>query len=445
MTIHRHNDQPGYLARRLFASLSPLEHDCIRLVDGCVTRTFGSGQLSATVVVHNSRFYRRVLLGGGLGAAESWIDGDWTCDDLTTLVRIFIRNRHMIERLNSPRTWLSGMLAGLRHLLRRNTRRGARRNIHEHYDLGNEFFRLFLDETMSYSCGVFEQRDTSLHEASLAKLERVCRKLNLRPDDQLVEIGAGWGGLAVHAAGRYGCHVSTTTISDEQFRLATDRVREAKLAGRVQVLNRDYRDLEGQYDKLVSIEMIEAIGHDYFDTFFARSSALLRPDGMMLLQAIVIKDQFFAAHRHSVDFIRQHVFPGGCLPSVTALCDSMTRASDLRLVHLEEMSDHYARTLRAWRERFWAQLDEVRELGYGERFIRKWEYYLRYCEAAFEERQVNVVQMLLAKPRCRLDPLSIVLPEVEVSHAVPGGVAVGRISGGGHWQPKIASYAETGE
>jgi cyclopropane-fatty-acyl-phospholipid synthase len=440
MTTDRHNQQPGHLARLLFASLAPLQHDRIRLVDGCLERTFGrgNGELCATVVIHHSRFYRRVLFGGDLGVAESWIDGDWSCDDLTKLVRIFIRNRHLIERLNSPRTWLSSMLAGLQHLLRPNTRGGARRNIHEHYDLGNDFFGLFLDETLSYSCGVFEQPNSSLHEASVAKLERVCRKLNLRPADHLVEIGTGWGGLALHAAGQYGCQVSTTTISEEQHRLATERVREARLAGRVQVLNRDYRDLEGQYDKLISIEMIEAVGHDYFDAFFHHASNLLRPNGMMLLQAIVIKDQFFAAHRNSVDFIRQHIFPGGCLPSVTALCDSMTRASDLRLVHLEEMSDHYTRTLRAWRERFWSRIDDVRKLGYSERFIRKWEYYLRYCEAAFEERQVNVVQMLLAKPRCHVDPLSAWPPTMARSQPWRLGAAQAGDVEIGSWRPESA-------
>lgn len=409
------NSLPSFFARQLFRSLRPLQQDQIRVVDGCVTRYFGNsgGTLSATVVVHHPRFYRRTLLGGGLGAAESWMDGDWSCDDLTTLVRIFIRNRHVMERMNSPRTWLSKTWARLKHLLRRNTRGGARQNIHEHYDLGNDFFRLFLDETMSYSCGVFEQPDSTLAQASQSKMQRICLKLNLRPDDHLVEIGGGWGGLALHAAGQFGCRVSTTTISREQYRHMNQRVDEAGLSSRVQVLEQDYRDLEGKFDKLVSVEMIEAVGHEYFDTFFRKSSSLLRPDGMMLVQGIVIKDQFFAAHRHSADFIRQHIFPGGCLPSVTALCESMTRASDLRLIHLEEISDHYARTLRHWRKRFWARVEEVRELGYSERFIRKWEYYLRYCEAAFEERQVNVVQMLLAKPDCRLDPLSVPLPVVE--------------------------------
>jgi cyclopropane-fatty-acyl-phospholipid synthase len=422
MRVASPSGQPGFFARRLFQSLSPLTGDCIRLVDGCLERTFGDvrGELRATVVVHHPRFYRRVLLGGGLAAAEAWIDGDWSCDDLTTLVRIFVRHRELIERMNSPRTWLSRMLASLKHLLRRNTRPGARRNIHEHYDLGNEFFELFLDDTLSYSCAVFELPEATLEEASRAKLERLCTKLQLVPADHLVEIGTGWGGLALHAAGNYGCRVTTTTISRQQHQLATQRVREAQLAGRVQVLNRDYRDLEGRFDKLVSVEMIEAVGHEFFDEFFRRGSRLLKPDGMMLLQAIVIKDQFFAAHRHSVDFIRQHIFPGGCLPSVSALCDSMKRASDLRLVHLEEMSDHYAQTLRRWRQRFWTRIDAVRSLGYSERFIRKWDYYLRYCEAAFEERQVNVVQMLLAKPRCRLDPLTLALPPVTERRARQG-------------------------
>jgi cyclopropane-fatty-acyl-phospholipid synthase len=407
--------EPGFFARQLFRSLRPLQQDQIRLVDSGCTRSFGNsgGKLSATVVVHHPRFYRRILLGGGLGAAESWMDGDWTCDDLTTLVRIFIRNRHVMERMNSPRTWLSKTWARLKHLLRRNTRGGARQNIHEHYDLGNDFFRLFLDETMSYSCGIFEQHDSTLEEASHSKMQRICLKLNLQPGDHLVEIGGGWGGLALHAAGQFGCRVSTTTISHEQYRHVNQRVEDAGLSSRVEVLEQDYRDLGGKFDKLVSVEMIEAVGHEYFDAFFRKSSSLLRPDGMMLMQGIVIKDQFFAAHRHSADFIRQHIFPGGCLPSVTALCDSMTRASDLRLIHLEEISDHYTRTLRHWRQRFWDRIEEVRELGYSERFIRKWEYYLRYCEAAFEERQVNVVQMLLAKPECRFDPLAVPLPTIE--------------------------------
>ncbi len=413
---------PGIFASQLFRNLDRLRGDCVRVVDGGLVRTFGDpqGELCATVVVHHSRFYRRVLLGGDLGAADAWIDGDWTCDDLTRLVRIFLRNPDLAGRLHSLFSWPALLVSRLHHLWRRNTRLGARRNIHEHYDLGNEFFELFLDDTLSYSCGVFERPGATLGEASRAKLFRACAKLDLQPSDKLIEIGSGWGGLAVYAAENYGCHVTTTTISRAQERVATDRVRDAKLDGRVHVLNRDYRDLDGTYDKLVSVEMIEAVGHEYFSEFFRRASALLAPHGRMLLQAIVIKDQRFAAHLRTADFIRQHIFPGGCLPSVTALCEAMTRASDLRLVHLEEMSQHYVRTLQHWRDRFWEQMDAVRQLGLGESFIRKWDYYLRYCEAAFAERQVNVVQMLLAKPECRFDPLTIALPCAE-AEAVPRG------------------------
>lgn len=410
-------EKKSWSAQLLFRSLSNLREDCVRLVDGCFTHTFGNphSRLCATIVVHSARFYRRVVCGGGLGAAESFMDGDWTCDDLTKLVRILIRQREVLDRVDSAFTWPLRALAKVSHWLRRNTRAGARKNIHEHYDLGNDFFALFLDDTWSYSCAVFDQPAATLAEASRAKLERVCRKLNLHPSDELVEIGTGWGGLAIHAAANHGCGVTTTTISREQHRLATQRVREAGLTGDIKVLLDDYRDLTGQYDKLVSIEMIEAVGHEYFETFFRQCGRLLKPDGQMLLQAIVIKDQFFAAHRHSADFIRQHIFPGGCLPSVTALCDAMTAASDLRLVHLEEMSDHYAETLRRWRRNFWSRIADVRQLGYDERFIRKWDYYLRYCEAAFEERQVNVVQMLLAKPRCHIDPVSFAMPVSDVN------------------------------
>lgn len=409
--------RPGWLARLLFRSLSRLREDCVRIVDGCLTESFGNPRSAncATVVVHNARFYRRVLWGGDVGAAEAWMDGDWTCDDLTTLIRILIRNRDVLETMNGWWNWPLRALASATHWLRRNSPAQARRNIRDHYDLGNDFFELFLDETLNYSCAVFEHPAATLVEASRAKMERICRKLDLQPGDSLMEIGTGWGGLAMCAAGRFGCHVTTTTISREQHRLATERVRSAGLAESVQVIESDYRDLTGQYDKLVSVEMIEAVGHEFFETFFRQCSRLLKPDGTMLLQAIVIRDQLFAFHRHAADFLRQHIFPGGCLPSVTALAEAMTAASDLRLVHLEELSSHYAETLRRWRRAFWSRVEDIRQLGFSERFIRKWDYYLRYCEAAFEERQVNVVQMLLAKPGCRIDPLALALPTIETA------------------------------
>ena len=283
--------------------------------------------------------------------------------------------------------------------MRRNTRAGSRRNIAHHYDLSNEFFRLFLDDSMMYSSAVFDRDDTPLAEAQLAKLDRICQKLELTAADHLLEIGTGWGALAIHAARNYGCRVTTTTVSQEQHRLATERVRAAGLEDKVEILLRDYRDLDGQYDKLVSVEMIEAVGHEYLDGYFRACSERLVPGGTMLLQAITIADQQHERHRKSVDFIKAHIFPGSCIPSVTSMITSATRATDLRLSHLEDLTPHYARTLRCWRERFLDSTPRVRALGFDERFIRMWEYYLAYCEGGFEERYLGCVQMLFTKAR----------------------------------------------
>ena len=354
--------------------------------------------LTAHVEIHHPRFYRRVLFGGGLGAAESLMDGDWTSRNLTALVRLFIRNIELSDRWDAGLAALRSLAARLEHAFRRNTRRGSLQNIRAHYDLGNDFYRLMLDETMSYSCGIFQRPQSTLHEASLAKLERVCRKLDLRPTDHLLEIGGGWGGLALYAAENYGCRVTTTTISQEQYDLARERVRERGLADRVVVLKQDYRDLTGSYDKLVSIEMIEAVGHEYFATFFRKCSELLKPDGQMLLQGIVIKEQRYRTHLKRVDFIRKYIFPGGCLPSSLALGQAASSASDLQLTHLEDMTPHYVRTLECWRSRFHQRVGDVRSLGYSEAFIRMWDYYLCYCAAAFAERQIQTVQLMFARP-----------------------------------------------
>jgi len=291
------------------------------------------------------------------------------------------------------------------HALRRNTLQGSRKNIAAHYDLGNELFELFLDDTMMYSCGIFEHPQATLQQASIEKLERVCRKLELRPADHLLEIGSGWGGLALHAARHYGCRVTTTTISREQYDRARTRVEQAGLGDRVTVLCQDYRELSGQYDKLVSIEMIEAVGHAYFDTYFEKCSSLLKPDGMMLLQSITIAEQRYAAARRSVDFIQRYIFPGGCLPSVAVISNAVTRKTDMRMLHLEDIGPHYATTLNRWRENFFARLPEVRQQGFSETFIRMWEFYLCYSEGAFLERAISDVQILFAKPSCKLKTL----------------------------------------
>lgn len=396
----------SFCRKMLLRRLQRLERGAVTLNDQGDRITFGESgaDLNVEVVVNHPRFYRRAVLGGGLGIAQSLIDGDWTVDNLTALVQIFIRNLEVTDQFERGFSWFQQKVARAGHWLRRNTRMGAARNIHAHYDLGNDFYRLFLDETMCYSSGVFETPSATMQEASLAKLDRACRGLNLQPDDHLLEIGTGWGGMAIYAAQHYGCRVTTTTISQEQYQLAKERIEAAGLSDQITVLLTDYRDLEGKYDKLVSIEMIEAVGAEYFETFFTKCCDLLHDDGMMFLQSIVIKDQRYAEYLRSVDFIRRYIFPGGCLPSVAAIMQSTTRATDFRLLQLDDIAPHYAQTLRCWRKAFLNQLERIREMGYSESFIRMWNYYFCYCEAAFEERQCNTVQMLFARPACRFDP-----------------------------------------
>ncbi|MBI1355697.1 MAG: methyltransferase domain-containing protein [Acidobacteria bacterium] len=394
----------GLVERRLEAL--PLGE--ITLLDGQDLKRFGRpGELRAAVTVHDPAFYLDVALGGSLGAAEAYIQGRWSCDDLTQLCRIFARNLDVTDELERGWARLLTPLAKGFHWLRRNTRAGSEKNIRAHYDLGNELFQLFLDPTMNYSCGLFESPDASMEEASLAKMDHICRKLDLRPEDHLLEIGSGWGALAMHAAAWYGCRVTTTTISREQHRLATERVRAAGLEGRVTVLLCDYRDLEGRFDKIVSVEMIEAVGHEFLPEYFRACGRLLEPDGLLLIQGITMGDDRYAAYRKGVDFIQRYVFPGSCLPSVTALCAAAGEASDLRPAHLEDLTPHYAETLRRWRGAFFQNLDAVRRLGYSEAFVRLWEYYLCYCEAGFEEGTCGDVQILFARPRRRRDTVRL--------------------------------------
>ena len=398
------------LARQVcFSRFQQLQCGEVRLIDGVERHGFGKRSdtfpLSVTVRVHNARFYKAVAFGGDVGVGEAYVNGFWSCDDLTALVRIMVRNRHLLDTMDRGWSQLATLARKLFHSLRRNTREGSRKNIAAHYDLGNDFFELFLDETLMYSCAIFEREDSALYEASVAKNDRICRKLQLTPRDQLLEIGAGWGGFALHAAQHYGCHVTTTTISQEQFQLAQKRVAAAGLSDRVTLLLQDYRDVQGRYDKLVSIEMIEAVGHHYLETFFRGCSNLLKPDGIMLLQSITIADQFYQHARRSVDFIKYYIFPGSFIPSVTALSQALTRTTDLRVFHLEDQGPHYATTLRHWRERLFANLPRVRALGYPDTFIRMWEYYLCYCEGGFHERVLGDVQMVLTKPRCRRAPI----------------------------------------
>ncbi len=377
----------------------------LTLVDNGQVMSFGEpaqqAELRATVTVHHPRFYRSLLVSGSRGLGEAYIAGWWSADDLAAVIRLLARN--LPEWDKSFGKWIH-LAAPFFTLLKwpfRNTLSGSRANIAAHYDLGNDFYALFLDETLTYSCGIFERADSTLKEASLAKYDRICRKLNLSPGDQVLEIGCGWGGFALHAAGRYGCRVTATTLSRAQYELARERIAAAGLGDRVTLLLKDYRQLEGTYDKLVSIEMIEAVGCEYWDTLFKVCSERLRENGLMCLKAITMADQAFDRYRRSYDFIRSHVFPGSCLTSVAAMTASLARVTDLRLIHLEEITPHYVTTLRHWRQRFFARLDEARALGFPESFIRLWEFYLCYCEGGFAERRIGDVQMVLAKPGYR--------------------------------------------
>ena len=379
----------------------------LREPDGTVVRLGrqGAGEpLHAVLEVRSAEVYRR-LLRGSSGLAEAYMDGLWTSPDLVALVRIGARNGDAMDR---PRRWLRPLVGPARAIGRaRNTISRSRHQISAHYDLGNDLFALFLDERMMYSSAIFPRADATLEEASLHKIETICRKLELQPSDHLLEIGTGWGAFAAHAASAYGCRVTTTTISREQRDRALARVRAAGLEDRVGVVLRDYRELRGTYDKLVSIEMIEAVGWKDFGTFFARCSDLLAPDGLMLLQAITTSDRAYDVEKGNRSFMGTYIFPGGCLPSSRVLARCVARHTDMRTIAAQDISADYAQTLCHWRARFDARRGELAALGYDERFERLWELYLAYCEAGFRERRIRDVQVLLAKPQWRAEAPAI--------------------------------------
>jgi cyclopropane-fatty-acyl-phospholipid synthase len=354
--------------------------------------------LTVRIDVLDPRFYRSVAANGSVGAGEAYMEGYWRCADLVGLVQLLVRNRDMLDAMETGLARFAGYVMRALHSLQRNTRTGSRRNIAAHYDLGNEFFGKFLSPDLMYSSALWAAEDDTLETASTRKLDRICRALDLKPHDRVIEIGAGWGGFAIHAARHYGCHVTTTTISREQHKLAGERIAAAGLDGRITLLLKDYRDLQGRFDALVCIEMIEAIGARYLDTYFGRLGALLEPGGRALIQAITIEDHRYEQALRAVDFIQRHIFPGSFIPSISAMLAAKTRASDLALVQLEDFGPSYARTLRAWRERFLANLMQIRAQGFSESFIRMWEFYFAYCEGGFRERSIGVAHLLMNKP-----------------------------------------------
>lgn len=363
----------------------------------------GEGDPVATIEVNDPSMYGDVAMRGSIGAGEAYMRGAWTSPDLTSVIRVFVANRALLTRMDSAFTRLAMPFWKVRHWLRRNNHGGSKQNILAHYDLGNEFFRLFLDETLMYSSAVFDRPGMTLADASRAKLDRICEKLQLKPSDHVIEIGTGWGGFAIHAASKYGCHVTTTTISEAQFALATKRVNEAGLQDRVRILKDDYRQLprHGVFDKLVSIEMIEAVGARYLEQYIQVCSQLLKPDGAAVIQAITIADQEYERALKSVDFIQKHIFPGSFIPSVTAIVNAMTRVSDFRLAALDDITASYVETLRHWRSNLLANAAGVRKLGLPDSFLRMWEFYFCYCEGGFTERAIGDVQLLLKKPLCK--------------------------------------------
>ena len=401
--------KPGWLdrtARRIVLSkLERLRFGEVTIVEKDRRQTFGRADddfpLAVTVTVKSPAFYGDIAFGGSIGAGEAYIQDYWEASDLVALGRILLRNREVLDSMEGGAAVLTRPLQKAFHWLNRNTRSGSRRNIAAHYDLGNDFYALWLDPEMMYSCAWYEDESASLETASVAKLDRICRRLGLGPGDRVVEIGTGWGGFAVHAAKHYGCHVTTTTISRQQHDYARERIDRENLGDRITLLQEDYRDLDGRFDKLVSIEMIEAVGHEYLDAYFRKCASLLKPDGELLIQAITIADQRYQSARRRVDFIKRYVFPGGFLPSVTAMTSALTRNTDLRAIHIEDIGLHYARTLRDWRQRFLARIDEVRRQGFSDEFIRLWDFYLTYCESAFLERAIGDVHLHAIKPGAR--------------------------------------------
>jgi cyclopropane-fatty-acyl-phospholipid synthase len=381
-------------------TLEKLKFGTLELVSGGTRRVFGdgSGELAATVVVERPEFFSKVLFGGEDGAGEAYMTGDWWSPDLVSVIRMASRNLTSLAGGNRVLSGLSRMALKARHKTRGNTVKGSRRNIAEHYDLSNDFFRLFLDERMVYSSAVYETETDSLEDAQVRKLDRICQKLQLTPDDHLLEIGTGWGAFAEHAVRNYGCRVTTTTISQEQFKGAAERfARMGDDTSRIDLLLTDYRALSGQFDKIASIEMFEAVGLDNYDHFFGACERLLKPDGMMAMQAITMNECRFPDYHRSSDWIQRRIFPGSELASISEILRSLGRVTSMSMTHCEDIGIHYALTLAEWRRRFQAAREGVRRLGFDERFLRMWDYYLAYCEGGFRERYIGDVQLVLGK------------------------------------------------
>jgi cyclopropane-fatty-acyl-phospholipid synthase len=390
------------IAKRLFLrSLQHLRSGFLELVGPHETLQFGDtgSDLHATIAIEDEEFFVRAIGGGDIGIGESYMDGEWTSPDIGSVIRLGIRNLPLLEKAHPVLSAINRFKNILGHRRRSNSIEGSRANISHHYDLGNDFYRLFLDRTMAYSCAYYSDPSDSLEQAQLHKFERVCNKLGIRPGDHVLEIGTGWGGFAIHAAKNYGCKVTTTTISSRQFEYANAWVNRLGLQDRIQLLNSDYRELRGEFDKIVTIEMFEAVGHQYYDQFFTACDRLLLPHGKMLIQTITMNENRFAKYVKDCDWTQKYIFPGGELASFSEILRSISRTTKLSMCESEDIGVHYVHTLNAWRDRFHNALPDVRQLGFDDRFIRMWDYYLAYCAAAFAERYISDVQLVFVKGR----------------------------------------------
>lgn len=389
----------SFLQRMLYGLLENLAHGQLVIQEGDNIRIFGNDRsLRAHVTIHDSRAYGKMVFGGSIGAGEAYIDKLWDVDNLTALVRILVRNMSLLDQMERGLAWLNRPLDLVKHLLNSNNKKGARRNILAHYDLGNDMYRSFLDPTMMYSSAIYPSKETTLAEAQLNKIDLICKKLDLKPTDKVVEIGSGWGGFAIHAAQNYGCHVTTTTISDAQYANVGKKIADLGLTDKITLIQKDYRELTGRFDKLVSIEMIEAVGHRYLPLFFKQCERLLQPEGKMLIQAITIADQKYCHYARSVDFIQRHIFPGGCVISNTRMLQVLTEKTDMVVRQIDDFGFDYARTIEDWLTRFNRSYDYLLKKGYDETFKRLWEFYLCYCEGGFLERSISVVHLVATRP-----------------------------------------------
>ena len=375
----------------------------ISVNDGDETFTFGDSNSDekVSVDIHSQEFYVMTGSGGALGIAEAYVAGYWSSDDVVKLFQIIIRNRDILLSLEKGFAKLVKPINKMIHRGRQNTLKGSKENILAHYDLSNDFYKLWLDPSMTYSCAFFNNDSVTLEEASIEKLDRICRKLDLSEDDSVLEIGTGWGSFSIHAAKNYGCKVTTTTISDAQFDYARSRIKDEGLESKITLINKDYRDLDGKYDKIVSIEMIEAVGYEYIPDYFSKLSSLLKNNGLVALQGITYNDQNFEVYKDSVDFIKKYIFPGSCLISIAQIIDVIKKDTDLAMVDMEDITKHYAVTLNRWRKNFMDVIPKVKEMGYSQAFINMWEFYFLYCEAGFSERNIGDVQMIFAKSGSR--------------------------------------------